>query len=284
MTMSTHWIGKSAVVTGAASGIGRALAQALVARGAVVWLTDIDGEAARREADALGPDARALALDVRDAEAVQQALDDVAAQHGRLNFLFNNAGLGVAGEMHELAIAHFDRLIDVNIRGVVHGVMAAYPRMVRQGHGHIVNTASLAGLAPTPLLTPYSMTKHAVVGLTLSLRVEAAPHGVRVSAICPAAVDTPLLDADNPVDLPRVPWRPDVRRYLEQLSGPPCDVDRLAADTLRGVERNQGLIVLPRQARAVAWLYRMLPGLVQRVGGHVLAKELAHRPSADKLS
>ena len=278
--MTEHWKGQSVVVTGAASGIGLALVQALVARGAVVWLADIDGAAAERAAAALGPNAHALMLDVRDAVAVQQALDGVAAQHGRLDFLFNNAGLGIAGEVREMTTAHFDRLVDVNIRGVVNGVMAAYPHMLRQGRGHIVNTASLAGLAPTPLLTPYSMTKHAIVGLSLSLRVEAAPHGVRVSALCPAAVETPLLDADNPADLPRIAWRPDVRRYLQQLAGPPVAVDRLAADTLRGVERNQALIVQPFAARAVAWLYRMLPGLVLWAGGHAVAKELAHRPPA----
>jgi len=104
--------------------------------------------------------------------------------------MVNNAGIGVGGEASELTLAHWERVIDVNLRGVIHGVHAAYPVMIAQRSGHIVNTASLAGLMPSPWLTPYAMTKHAVVGLTLSLRAKAAAHGVRVTAVCPGVVDT----------------------------------------------------------------------------------------------
>jgi len=278
--MSEHWDGKSAVVTGAASGIGLALSKALLDCGVHVWVTDIDAGRMKQAADALGSKAHPLSLDVRDASAVREVIAGVAREFGRLDFLFNNAGIGVAGEVHELGADHFDRIIDVNIRGVVNGTIAAYPLMVKQRSGHIVNTASLAGLAPTPLLTPYSMTKHAIIGLSSSLRLEAAAYGVRVSAICPAAVETPMLDAANPADLPMAPWRPNVRRYLERLAGPPCSAARLAHAALRGVERNQGLIVVPARARIVALLYRVAPSLVDIAGRRALAAELNDRATS----
>ena len=132
--------------------------------------------------------------------------------------MFNNAGISIGGETEELTLDHWNSIIDVNIRGVVHGVHAAYPLMVRQGSGHIVNTASMGGLMAAGLLTSYVMTKHAVVGLSLALRSEAAAHGVGVTAVCPSAVDTPILDkgAVGPVPRPRLlpqgPGRPPPAR------------------------------------------------------------------------
>jgi NAD(P)-dependent dehydrogenase (short-subunit alcohol dehydrogenase family) len=195
-----------AIITGAASGIGQALASALVARGDTVVVADIDGDGAERAAGELargGPGAaRPTVVDVRDAGAVQALVDQTRGQYGRLDVMVNNAGVAVGGEASELLLAHWDRVIDVNLRGVVHGVQAAYPVMIGQRSGHIVNTASLAGLLPSPGLTPYAMTKHAVVGLSLSLRAEAAGYGVRVTAVCPGVVDTPILDRGGLDDLP----------------------------------------------------------------------------------
>jgi NAD(P)-dependent dehydrogenase (short-subunit alcohol dehydrogenase family) len=274
--MDSYWRAKSAVVTGAASGIGLALAQALLERGAQVWMADIDGQRVQQAATALGGKARAESLDVRDAAAVRRLIERVFTETGQLDFMFNNAGVGAAGEVRDFGPEHFDRLVDVNIRGVVNGVTAAYPLMVQQKHGHIVNTASLAGLVPVGLLTPYAMSKHAIVGLTGSLRLEAASHGVRVSAICPAAVDTPLLDDDYPDGSARV-WRPNVRRYLERLAGAPYPPGQLAKDALAGIEHNQGLIVVPARARLVGLLYRFAPALVNMVARRAIAAELSMR-------
>jgi len=171
-------MGRIAIVTGAASGIGQALAGALVARGDTVVVADVDKDGAERIAGDLserGPGAATAAVvDVRDADAVQALVDQTRDRHGRLDLMVNNAGIAVGGDCRELLLAHWDRVIDVNLRGVVHGVQAAYPVMVEQGSGHIVNTASLAGLLPSPGATPYAMAKHGVVGLSLSLRAEAA--------------------------------------------------------------------------------------------------------------
>ncbi len=276
--MAGYWEGKTAVVTGAASGIGFALSGELIRRGASVWLTDIDTAALERSAAGLGPNARRHDLDVRDSAAVRDLVEFVAKESGGLDFMFNNAGIIMPGEVHDLDTDHFDRIIDVNIRGVVNGTLAAYPVMVRQRRGHIVNTASLAGLAPAPLLSSYAMTKHAVVGLTSSLRFEAARYGVRVSAICPSAVNTPMLDAGTPQDLQKVPWRPNVRRYLRRLNGPPADPRSVAASALAGVEKNQALIIVPARAGMIAMVYRLAPGLVHSLGRLVVAAELNGRP------
>ncbi len=265
---------RTAVITGGASGIGAALARALVARGDRVVLADLDEARASSLADVLsrqGPGrARAALLDVRDAEAVRALVDDVVGREGRLDLLCNNAGIGMGGPVERLELSHWDRAIDVNLRGVVHGVAAAYPVMRRQGHGHILNTASLAGLLPAPYLTPYAMTKHAVVGLSLSLRAEAAPHGVRVSALCPGTVDTPMLDRGNPDDLPETPTV-DGREFVAKVAGAPYRPDALAADVLRGLDRNRALIVAPRRARVVWRVFRAAPSLVERMGSRNVA-------------
>ena len=157
MPVATHFQGKVAIVTGAASGIGKALAGALARHGATVVLADIDEAGAKAAADALaaGPPGRVsgVAMDVTDADAVAALVQRTAEDHGHLDLLFNNAGIGIIGSVEHLSLAHWNRVIDVNLRGVVHGVVAAYPIMIRQRSGHIVNTASLAGVIPAPSLT-----------------------------------------------------------------------------------------------------------------------------------
>lgn len=271
------WNGATAVVTGGGSGIGRALSLEMAARGAQVVVTDIDEANAKSVAAACGPKAVARRVDVRDAEAVRAVVEEATKITGRLDYLFNNAGIGVGGEVQELTVAHWDRIVDINIRGVVHGVQAAYPIMVRQRSGHIVNTASLAGLAATPLLVPYSMTKHAVVGLSSGLRAEAAALGVRVSALCPAAIETPILDSDNPTDLPQTSWRPNLRRYLGRVGGAPYPVHKLATEALAAIDENVPIIVIPGNARLRWRIGRLLPALVEKAVIAAVAAERAEK-------
>ncbi len=261
--MSDQFAGRQAIVTGAGSGIGAALCRALVAAGADVLCTDIDEASAARTAERLtGPGtARSARLDVTDAAAVQAAVDSVVARANRLDLMFNNAGIAWGGDTELLTLQQWNAIIDVNIRGVMHGVAAAYPVMVRQGHGHIVNTASLAGLTAAGLITSYVMTKHAVVGLSLALRSEAASRGVGVLAICPAAVETPLLDKGAVGGFVG-------RDYYLKGQGvrTAYDSDRLAKDTLRAIERNRALLVVPRPQARAAWLFaRLAPNLMQRM-------------------
>jgi NAD(P)-dependent dehydrogenase (short-subunit alcohol dehydrogenase family) len=262
--------GRSAIVTGGGSGVGAALVRRLVAEGAHVVVGDLDPAAAERTASAAeGPgSARARALDVRDAEAVAGAVAEVVADRGAIDLMFNNAGITFGGETHELTLDHWNAIIDVNIRGVVHGVAAAYPVMVEQGSGHIVNTASMGGLMAAGLITSYVMTKHAVVGLTLALRTEAAAHGVGVTALCPAAVETPMLDKG---ELGRFRGRD---YYLKgQGIRHPLDPDVFARQSLAAVAANRPLLVTPFAARAAWRLGRLSPGLVSRAGTRFVAKQ-----------
>jgi NAD(P)-dependent dehydrogenase (short-subunit alcohol dehydrogenase family) len=267
-----NWSESTAFITGGGSGIGRALAQALSSRGARVCVADINAEGAQRVAAECGERASAVELDVRKAEDVRAAISAFAAKAGRLDYVFNNAGTGVAGETEEIPLAIWQAVIDVNVYGVLHGVLAAYPIMLRQGYGHIINTASLAGLGPAPLLTPYALSKHAVVGLSTSLRIEAAPRGVRVSALCPAAIETPILAPRDATEF-GIPWVPDIRRYLTTLGGNPYPVDKCAEETLAAIESNKAVIVLPARGR-VGWrLGRLFPGLVERITASAVAGE-----------
>ncbi|QFG21049.1 SDR family oxidoreductase [Actinomadura sp. WMMB 499] len=244
-----------AIVTGGASGIGRAIATSLVARGDTVVVTDIDEDGAKAVADRLNGLGRGKAaparLDVTDPGAVTELYASVKAEHGRLDRVFNNAGIAVGGLAEELTLDHWNRAIDINLKGVVHGVNAAYPIMLEQGNGHIVNTASLAGLVPMPVGIPYTATKHAVVGLSLGLRAEAAGRGVKVSVVCPSFVNTPLLTNVNP-GLPETALSGDATGDIKKASPFLYTAEKLARDIMRGVDRNQALIVAPRHGRA-AW-------------------------------
>ncbi|ULE31387.1 SDR family NAD(P)-dependent oxidoreductase [Mycobacterium sp. IDR2000157661] len=266
--------GKQAIVTGGGSGIGAALCRALAAAGADVVCTDIDGDAAERTAGALGGNVRAQRLDVTDAAAVQSVVDDVVARTGRLDLMFNNAGIVWGGDTELLTLDQWSAIIDVNIRGVVHGVAATYPLMVRQGHGHIVNTASMAGLTAAGQVTSYVMTKHAVVGLSLALRSEAAARGVGVLVVCPAAVETPILDKGAVGGFVGRDY------FLPAQGGKPYDADRLADDILRAVEKNKPILVKPRIAHA-QWLFaRLAPRLMNRVSMRFVADQRAKQTQA----
>ena len=273
--MSRTFSGKSALVTGAGSGIGAALCRALAGAGADVVCTDIDGDAAARTASPLGDHARCARLDVTDAAAVQSAVDEVVNRAGRLDLMFNNAGIVWGGDTELLTLDQWNAIIDVNLRGVVHGVAAAYPQMIKQGNGHIVNTASMAGLTAAGQITSYVTTKHAVVGLSLALRSEAAAHGVGVLCVCPSAVETPILDKGAIGGFVG-------RNYFLEGQGVKTayDADRLALDTLKAIERNKALLVKPRRAHAQWVLARLAPGFMQRMSIKFIASQRAQQSKA----
>ncbi|MEZ0342273.1 SDR family NAD(P)-dependent oxidoreductase [Mycobacterium sp. pV006] len=267
--------GKHALVTGAGSGIGAALCRALDAAGAHVVCTDIDAAAAERTAAALSDRARAAALDVTDAAAVQAAVDEIVDRAGRIDLLFNNAGIVWGGDTELLSLEQWNAIIDINLRGVVHGVAAAYPQMLRQGHGHIVNTASMAGLSAAGQVTSYVATKHAVVGLSLALRSEAVPRGVGVLVVCPAAVETPILDKGAVGGFVGRDY------FLQAQGGKAYDADRLARDTLRAIERNKAVLVKPAVAHA-QWLFsRIAPGLMNRMAMRFVTGQRARQGSGE---
>src|SRR6201998_3824019 len=173
--------GKIAFVTGGASGIGAALATKLVDGGAEVWIADRQIGAAQELAQRLNSGAgkaHPIEVDVRSYPSFERAVAGAVQQSGRIDYLFNNAGIGVGGEVDSYTLDDWNDVFDVNLRGVVHGIQAAYPIMIRQHSGHIVNTASMAGLVAGAGEGSYTATKHAVVAISKGLRVEAERHGV----------------------------------------------------------------------------------------------------------
>jgi NAD(P)-dependent dehydrogenase (short-subunit alcohol dehydrogenase family) len=250
------------------------LCRALAAADAHVVCTDVDGLAAERTAASLGDRARAAQLDVTDSSAVQSAVDEVVDRAGRLDLMFNNAGICWGGDTELLTLDQWNAIIDVNLRGVVHGVAAAYPLMLRQGHGHIVNTASMAGLTAAGQITSYVTTKHAVVGLSLALRSEAVPRGVGVLVVCPAAVETPILDKGALGGFVGRDY------FLHAQGGKPYDADQLARDVLRAAEKNKAILVKPRIARA-QWLFaRLAPTLMNRLSMRFIKDQRAKQVEA----
>ena len=182
------------VVTGAARGIGRGIAERMVARGHRVVITDIDGVAARRTAQEIGA-ADGLAQDVRDPVG-HRAVADVALAHGPLTAWFNNAGVGYDGDLADLTDEAVRALVEVNLLGVIWGTRAAIAAFGPAG-GDVVNTASLSAHGPVPGLSVYAATKAAVVSLTMSVSLE-VPRRIRVHALCPDGVDTQMVaDMDD---------------------------------------------------------------------------------------
>jgi len=190
--------GKVVLVTGAASGIGRATAKAFALERAMLVLVDRDAEglrAARDEIVAAGGRATTLALDVTDSAAVDRAHDEVAVEHGRIDVAFNNAGvIEPVAWLHDTPEDSWDRVIAVNLKGVWLCMRAQLRHMFARRDGVIVNTSSAAGLVGAPGTSPYTTAKHGVIGLTRTAALEYATHGIRVNAVAPGTVETPMMD------------------------------------------------------------------------------------------
>ena len=230
--MADVFEGKSCVVTGGTSGIGLAVAEALLERGALVSAVGFPQESvdAAREKLATYENARCALVDVTDWDAVKAMVDEAVETCGRLDYLFNNAGMGGTAPYEKVELKHWKMIIDLNLWGVIHGVHAAFPVMVEQGSGHIVNTSSIAGLIPTPYQALYCATKYAVAGMTEALRYEHEYRGIAFSTVCPGNVATPIFGDSTP---------------------PPDAItpDEAATIILAGVERKDGLIVFPEFTR-----------------------------------
>lgn len=246
-----------AMVTGGASGIGQALCHALSRHGVHVVVVDVNGSGAQQVVDAIcaaGGQASMAPIDVSQHAAMDQVVTQTVAAQGRLDYLFNNAGISVGADVRDLQIEQWRRILDVNLWGVIYGSMAAYHVMVRQGFGHIINTASLAGLAGYPTGVPYATSKHGIVGLSLSLRAEGRDLGVKVSVACPGYVDTPI---HHTIPMLNVRREQVLNRVPFKLLEPSAAADAI----LQGVARNQALIVFPFHARVLWWLTRIHPAL-----------------------
>lgn len=191
----TRLSGKSALITGAARGIGRAFAQAYLREGAQVAIADIDGARARESAAALGSAAIALEMDVTDQESIDNALDEAIGAFGGIDILVNNAAVFSAAPIVEIERADYARVFDINVAGTLFTLQAVAKHMIDRGQGgKIINMASQAGRRGEPLVAVYCATKAAVISLTQSAGLNLIQHGINVNAIAPGVVDGELWD------------------------------------------------------------------------------------------
>jgi NAD(P)-dependent dehydrogenase (short-subunit alcohol dehydrogenase family) len=255
--------GKNCIVTGGASGIGAELCRQLAAYGANVIVADINAEGAKVLATEIG--AEAVMLDVTNEEAVRTLIESTAQRLHRLDYLFNNAGIGSLGEIQDTPLAQWKRVLDINLYGVLYGALAAYPIMLRQRSGHIVNTASGYGLTPGPGVAPYVTSKFAVVGFSEVLRMEAAALGVSVSTICPGFVRTAILDK-RPED------RIDAVEMLRRMPVTAITAADAAHRALRGVAKKQAIIAFPGYVKLLSGVYRFAPYLFNLLQKKTLEK------------
>ena len=217
--------GRVVAITGAARGIGRATAVALVREGATVAIGDLDLEVAERTAGEIGPRAAAFALDVTDRASFERFLDGVEARFGAVDALVNNAGIMPLGPFVDEDDATARRLVDINVHGVLLGMKLALPRFVARGEGHLINIASAAGKAPYPGGATYCGTKHFVVGVSETVRGELRGTGVDLSVVMPVVVDTELAAGlRTPHGIPRIQPEDVAAAIVETLRRPRFDV------------------------------------------------------------
>ena len=258
---------KIVIVTGAASGIGRAVCEQMAEKGAKLVMADINESLLKEAAASInkgGHYAKPVVLDVRDFNAFKKMADDTIAEHGRLDYIFNNAGVGVMGEARFFEYDDWKKVIDINLYGVVNGVAAAYPLMVKQGFGHIVNTSSLAGIVPTPVEVSYVASKYAVVGLSNALRIEGEALGVKVSVVCPGLIDTPIQDAIKLIKVDKEQLKTVAPKFMP--------VKDCAREILAGVEKNKAIILITGLTK-ISWvLQRLSPGLIRWIWKNNLKK------------
>jgi len=251
---------KVAIVTGGASGIGREICGQLAQGGAKgIVVVDINLEGAQFTAEFLnrrGYSAQAIRTDVCRAEDLDQAASFALGTYGNLDLMFNNAGIALCGEARDMSFQDWQRILDVNLWGVIHGSIAAYRVMLEQGCGQIVNTSSLGGLTIEPMATAYVTSKYAVVGFSTNLRAEADKLGIKVNVFCPGFVETSALDHSIYVGVEK-------EKAIEEISfmrG--ANVSTCVRNLLRGVERNQAIITDSGITRLLWWVYRLNPSFL----------------------
>ncbi len=258
-----NFVKKTAIVTGGASGIGKELCLALGAQAANVVVADIDSEGAEAVAETIrscGGQAAAVKVDVSRKEDIRKVIEKAKTDYGRLDYMFNNAGINIFGEFKDMPYDEWKRILDINLWGAIHGTTQAYQLMVQQGFGHIVNTASLSGIFPSVFEVAYTTTKHGIVGLSTSLREEAKAYNVNISVVCPSFVRTPifentkLLKVDREIitSSPAFKNAPSPKRAVEQI--------------LKGVVNNKAVIPVNRDANILWRLYRYAPAIALLAG------------------
>ena len=253
-----HFKDKVAIVTGGGSGIGKALCERLAHLGATVVLSDISPESAGSTADeinTMGGKAAGYALGVTDFKAFEEHLKKVVASYGQLDFIFNNAGIAISAEFRDMELDHWRKVIDVNLNGVFHGSLLAYKQMVKQGFGHIINLSSVEGMVPFPTTGSYVASKYAVLGLSQTMWVEGRHLGIKVSAVCPGFIKTPIFDVSEMVNINREKIMSQYETF-QKLGFTP---EKCAKVILKGVARNKPIIPVTGLAHIIWRIARLAP-------------------------
>lgn len=271
---------KVAAITGAGSGIGRALALELAKRGAHLAISDIDAARVEETAElahALGADVMSSTLDVSDKDAFFAWAEEVNTRFGRVNLIFNNAGVALSATVDEISYEDFEWLFNINFWGVFHGTKAFLPYLVAAGEGHIVNISSVFGLIAVPGLSAYNTSKFAVRGFTETLRQELdiADSGVSCSCVHPGGIQTNIArDATMRESMKKIvgdDLEASTRNFEKLFSTTP----EVAAKTiLRGVQRNKRRILIGKDAVAIDSSQRMLPSLYQFIVSKVSTRAM----------
>jgi NAD(P)-dependent dehydrogenase (short-subunit alcohol dehydrogenase family) len=270
--------GRVAAVTGAAGGIGRAIALELAKQGMDLALADVDEpgmQAVAGEVQALGRRALCVRTDVTEQAALQNLLERTLAELGSCHLMVNNAGVFNASPMLDASDEQWQRVIDINLWGVIRGSRIFGKHFVRQGEGHLVNTASAAGLFPTPGMCSYTTTKYAIVGFTQQLRWELAASGVGVTLLCPGVVKTRIAMAPG-VGLEHV----DMEKVVSRAPPP----EGLAKKVVRAVKKNRPLVRYGPDAYIFS-LLRLFPSWLIDPLGRFMARrafEVVTPPGAPK--
>lgn len=273
-----NFTGKLAVITGAASGIGRELAVQLAGRGADLALADID-EAGMRETASMvdGIDSTTHVVDVADRAAMERFAADVVRHHGRVNLLINNAGVTLVSTAEGVDYDNFEWIMGINFWGVVYGTKAFLPHLRRADEAHIVNISSLFGLMSMPLQSTYNATKFAVRGFTDALKMELAGSTIGVSSVHPGGVKTAIAkNARIGADVAFVTREKLVKNFDKKAMTTP---EQAAAIIIRGIERNRRRILVGRDARWLDRIVRWLPGRYERLLG--LEKDIRRRAASN---
>ncbi|WP_328459185.1 SDR family oxidoreductase [Amycolatopsis sp. NBC_00438] len=255
------------VVTGAGSGIGRATALAFADEGADVVITDIDPDAAAATVKLLrekGVDATEYTVDSSDGPAVHRFAEQVKAEHGVPDIVVNNAGIGMSGSFLDTSVEDWERVIDVNLWGVIHGCRAFAPMLAERAEGgQIVNLASAAAYLPSKILSAYATTKSAVLTLSVCLRAELAEHHIGVTAVCPGIVKTNITNTTRFVGVSEEEQRrrqkESSKLYARRGFGP----EGVAKDILRAVEKDTAIAPSTPESKVALVLSRLTPGLLR---------------------
>lgn len=254
--------GKIVVITGASSGIGAMMAQTLAERGAVPILMARSEKKLKEEAAKINGLHGVYRLDVTSGQQVAETMERVLTEHGRIDILINNAGYGVFEAFADAALSEIESMMDVNYMGTVRCTKAVLPHMLKQGSGHIVNIASMAGKIGSAKSSGYSASKHAVLGFTNCLRQELVGTGVHLTAINPGPIDTPFFDRADPTG-----------HYVNNIKWFMLKPEQVVMKVLAAIERRTPEVNMPFMAAFGVKLYQLFPRLFDRIAFKLLNKK-----------